>query len=295
MTVPPEILNWSRIVMQHESPEHQTTSCLSSVVGRFCAFRNKVQECEGPIEFHAIVSEGLEIDQDFVRWTTQTTPEFQYTKITLSEPHYEVFSDYYYIYKDIFLGTVWNNWRCMRIMLHEMLVTHLLQLCEHLANSTENHSKELFTSYRNQITISRSIIDDMALGICASTPFFFNFHKQDLHDIRVRPPAQSLGGSQLMWPLYTAGVAGRVSKEMRCWIAGRLRCIADMMGIRHAAALAFAVEQSKEICIWEEGLLNYMTQMEEESGKSEVEDEDEEWDDCTRHIILDDDDVEISF
>jgi hypothetical protein len=287
MPVPPEIMNWSGITMQYETPEHQTTSCMSFVVGRFCALRNKVHECNDYREFSAIVAEGLEIDEQFIEWAAQTTLGFQYTQITLSEPHHEVFSNYYYIHKDIFVASAWNNWRSLRIILHGMLVTHILRLCELLANSTDDHNKELFATYRDQLAISRSVIEDMALDICASIPFFFNFHKQDLHDMWVRPPAQAFGGTMLMWPLYTAGVAARVSQEMRCWIAGRLRFIADSMGIRHAAALGWAVEQTKEICIWEEEPLDYITQMEEENEREVKVENEEEWDGYTRHIIVD--------
>ncbi|KAH7319502.1 hypothetical protein BKA65DRAFT_514642 [Rhexocercosporidium sp. MPI-PUGE-AT-0058] len=41
-----------------------------------------------------------------------------------------------------------------------------------------------------------------------------------------------------------------VSDVMRCWVAGRLQWITDVMGIRQAAPLAYNVVRRKDCLLW---------------------------------------------
>jgi hypothetical protein len=66
-----------------------------------------------------------------------------------------------------------------------------------------------------------------------------------------------------MWPLYTAAVAGRVSAQMRRWIAKRLKDIGDVMGMKHAYALGSVVGVKREV-------------------ELEVQKEAEEWEEYTK-------------
>lgn len=67
---------------------------------------------------------------------------------------------------------------------------------------------------------------------------------------RVIPKA--ISGNLLLWPLYTAGVTDLVSDMMRDWVAGRLRWIADVIGIRQAAPLAFSLRRKTDLLEWKD-------------------------------------------
>jgi hypothetical protein len=94
----------------------------------------------------------------------------------------------------------------------------------------------------------------MTIEICASVPFFFNYHKKDIQT-HVQVPAMS--GHLLLWCLYSVAVAGNISDVMRIWILGRLKAIYEIMAIRQALGLIEVLSEKREITVWEanEGFL----------------------------------------
>jgi len=63
---------------------------------------------------------------------------------------------------------------------------------------------------------------------------------------------KAVSGNLLLWPLYTAAVTDLVSDMMREWVAGRLRWISDIIGIRQAAPLAFSLRRKQDLLTWKD-------------------------------------------
>lgn len=248
--------------MQHESVDQATSSALVFVMIKFSEMRSNLTCSEYANDPQRVVTDALEIDEMFYEWTLSVPESFIWTPVSNPEYDEEVFADYYDVYHDVFTAGVWNSFRTIRIMLHEILIEHLVTLCSHPEYIAPN--RDLLSSYKAQIFTSKTLINNLTHEVCASVPYFFNFHQRDTENFGARPPPKALAGYLLMWPLYTAAVAGRVSAQMREWIAGRLKDVGDVMGVRHAYALGSLAAVRREM------------------SDLEVQMEKEEWEEYTR-------------
>jgi hypothetical protein len=260
--IPPEILEWSKLAMEHESVEQATTSALFFIIAKFSEMRANLTTTEYRNDSHRVVADALEIDEMFYKWSLNIPESFHWRPVYLPEPDEEVFADYYDVYHNVFIGSVWNSFRSVRIMLHEVLIDHLVNLCSSPEYITP--SEETLSAYQTQICTSKAIINTLALETCASVPYYFHYHQRDMENFGIRPQAKAMEGYILMWPLYTAAVAGRVTAQMREWIAERLNNIGDVMGVRHAYALGLLAGVKREL------------------SDLEVQMEKEDWDGYTR-------------
>lgn len=260
---PPEILDWTMRAMQYESIDQAASSAISFSVARFSELRSNLADPQYTYYLHSIVNDALEIDQQFHEWTLNVPSSFLRTSAVIPVPDEEVFGDYYDLYQDVFTAGVWNSVRSIRIMLHEIFIEHIVKLCSSPEYITPNC--EILSLYRAQIRTSKIMIDTLTHEICASVPFYFNYHRRDLGNFGKRPQPKAVAGYLLMWPLYTAAVAGRVSAQMRRWIAERLKNIGDVMGMRHAYALGSVVGVKREVEL-----------------ELEVQKEAEEWEEYTK-------------
>jgi hypothetical protein len=243
--IPPEILEWTIIAMQHEPIDQAASSALTFAITKFSELRTNLTDSEYAKDAHRIVMDALEIDEMFHEWTLNVPSSFLKNTISMTEPDEEVFADYYDVYSDVFTAGIWNSFRSLRIMLHEILIERLVKLCS--SSGCIIVGQEIISSYKAQIFTSRAMINILTHEVCASVPFYFNYHQRDMESFGERPPPKALTGYLLMWPLYTAAVAGRVSAQMRNWIAGRLKNIGDVMGMRHAYALGSVAAEKREM------------------------------------------------
>jgi hypothetical protein len=272
---PPEILGWTMQAMQYESIDQAATSVLSFSVAKFSELRSKLADPQYTYDPYSVVNDALEIEQQLQEWTLNVPSSFFWTSVPIPAPDEEVFADYYDLYHDVFTAGTLNSIRGIRIMLHEILIEHIVKLCSSPEYITPNCK---IRSYRAQICTSKIMIDTLTHEICASVPFYFNYHRRDLENFGVRPQPKAVAGYLLMWPLYTAAVAGRVSAQMRRWIAERLKDIGDVMGMKHAYALSLVVGIKREVLL--------EAQKEAEEWEEHTK-EAEEWEEHTKESASD--------
>jgi hypothetical protein len=190
------------------------------------------------------------IDAEYEDWVTRCPIEFFYNTITLNQPSEDVFSDNYHIYSSIWIATAWNHYRCVRILVNELL---LHQLARAVQNSQESASQlDKMAFYKSQIFFSNATLLQLSHDICSSVPFYLGYSANQGERISRAPP-KAVSGNLLLWPLYTAGVTGLTSDMMREWVIGRLRMISDVMGIRQAGPLADTLTSMQDILEWQEG------------------------------------------
>lgn len=190
----------------------------------------------------------IALDAEYAAWASRCPPQFIYSTVNLTERSEEVFSDHYHVYSSIWIARVWNGYRCVRILVNELLVnqlSHLLQRPETSLPIRNNSS----SAYENQILSSNSILLQLAHDICASVPYCLGYDNQ--LDPALREPPKAASGNLLLWPLYSAAVTGMVSPMMRDWVAGRLMLIAEVIGIKQAIPLANSLMISQDIVDWQ--------------------------------------------
>ncbi len=57
---------------------------------------------------------------------------------------------------------------------------------------------EILAPYTAQTSTSKTLINNMTHEVCASVPFYFNYHKRDPEGFGERPPAKASAGYLLM-------------------------------------------------------------------------------------------------
>jgi hypothetical protein len=195
-----------------------------------------------------VITTACTIDQEFDAWSKTCPSQFIYQTVALNKRSEEVFSDHYHVYPNLWISTVWNHYRSVRILVNELI---LGQLCHLYLNNPE--SPLLWNDacfFESQVLASNTILLQLCHDICASVPYFLGFDP-DADKRMPRPIPKAVSGNLLLWPLYSAAVTDLVSDIMRDWVAGRLRWISDVIGIRQAAPLALSLRRKQDILMWQ--------------------------------------------
>lgn len=140
------------------------------------------------------------------------------------------------LYSDIFIVTVWNNLRVTRVLLGGLIVRCAAWLCHPVDYRTT-------PEYASASRIGAEMITD----ICASIPFSLGWklasgdnsvdvgiHAQYVCGDDGHDNSKGLGGYMAIWPLFTVSCSDFATDAQRKWVVGRLKYIADVMGIDQA-------------------------------------------------------------
>jgi len=229
--VPPSISEWSQAALEFENPEEAASTALCEIATKFANIRSGMSAFHDYSNCDFIIASLCELDNEYTTWLNHCPVSLLYKTVTLSERSKDVFSDHYHIYSSLWTATVWNNYRCVRILINEVILDQLNHVFQHPDASL------LFWDnpnvYRNQALASNAMLLQLSHDICSSVPFFLGYHTGET--------PKAVSGNLLLWPLYSAAVTGMVSDMMRIWVAGRLKIIADVLGIRQAAPLAYTL------------------------------------------------------
>lgn len=229
--VPPEIIEWSDFAIRCDPTRpSQRDGDLFRIITRLCHLR-AVDEC-AMTDDPALLATAKSIDDDLVAWTDEF-PDFLRFKVVKAAPSDSICSDYYHVYPVNWVLSVWNHWRCTRILTHEVVVRWL----------SRHPSYDL-----NQMRSSEGILREMSADICASAPFIFGESQPGGQSTYV---PRAAAGTNLMWPLYTAATMDTTSFSTRAWCILQLEKLGKMMGIRQASSLAKVLESQKEITAWD--------------------------------------------
>jgi len=229
--VPPSISEWSQAALEFETPEEAASTALSELATKFANIRSGMSAFHDYSNCDFIIASLCELDNEYTTWLNHCPPSFLYKTVTLSERSEDVFSDHYHVYSSLWTATIWNHYRCVRILINEVILDQLNHVFQHPEASILLWDNP--NVYENQALASNSMLLQLSHDICSSVPFFLGYHTGEA--------PKSVSGNLLLWPLYSAAVTGMVSDMMRIWVAGRLKMIADVLGIRQAAPLAYTL------------------------------------------------------
>jgi hypothetical protein len=209
-----------------------------------------------------IISSLCALDAKYTDWVSRCPHHFLYSTTTLNEHCDEVFSDHYHVYSSVWTGTVWNHYRCVRILVNEVIADQLRYLLQNL-----DEPAMYSCLYENQLQASHAMLLQLSHDICSSVPYFMGFHVPLSESSRLQPP-KAVSGNLLLWPLFTAACTGMGSEMMRFWVAGRLQMISDVLGIRQAAPLAhtLGLRQGTLALEWEADDIESLGYISPESG-----------------------------
>ena len=221
---------------------------LSEIAIQYCNIRASMNSFHDYSNCEYLIALLCAVDVQYSEFLNCFPVSFIYTTVTLDQRSEDVFSDHYHVYSSIWTATIWNHYRCVRILVNELIIDQINYILSHPEEFSSGWESEAL--YESQLLASNSMLQHLCHDICASVPFYLG-HSANARDRASRPPPKAVSGNLLLWPLYTAAVTGIVSDLMCQWVAGRLRMISEVVGIRQAAPLAYTLGLKQDLLQWE--------------------------------------------
>lgn len=234
LIVPPDIIELAEIAAEGENNETVPEQQLFQIIGRLCTLRATLDRASNS-DIGVVTLANL-VDSDLEEWKNSLPPAFSYT-IRQSADTEHVFSGTYHCYYSTWATSVWNVYRCARILTQAVVSDWLSR------NSMLNPA--LDESLRSK---SELLFANLAYDICASAPFILG--TSDSAGSSSQPPRAAAGAS-LLWPLYLAATMEQQYTGMRAWVITRLEFIGRNIGIKQAESLANVLRTKKEITAWD--------------------------------------------
>ncbi|TPX09621.1 uncharacterized protein E0L32_009222 [Thyridium curvatum] len=184
------------------------------------------------------------VDQECVNWMSNL-PDLWRFKTVGWEDHVpngdyekaEVFPGRVDLYPDLYMASVYNMVRTSRLILASVLVRCAAWVCAPVDYRTTPE----------YATAARSCVDTIT-DIIASVPFHLGWHLkrpeiQQKHDLSgfacgEEDCMKGLAGYFLTWPLMCINGQDYATDAQRAWCTGRLKYIANELGVRYAGLLS---------------------------------------------------------
>jgi hypothetical protein len=233
--VPPILIKWAKENTERSTALSRVGSELADIVTDFCRVRSQLAsgEITDPIVIFSMLSS---IDMRLANWAAGVPAVWLYEIVHETQPSDEVYNGTYHIYKVSWMTHVWNSYRCVRILVNELLLGHLTPRSKLLSPfSTQD--------FGVQRLYLRDSMTQLSSDICSSLPFYFNHHKPHLRNSDTPPPPAAMG-MYCVWPLFLSGSMVGATSSQRRWVSGRLRHIGLVMGIQQATAFANRLDEA---------------------------------------------------
>jgi len=235
--VPESLLECSKFAM-FLRPSEAHSNRLIIVIGKLSNLRAEILAKSFDNEGE-IIAAASAIEADLIAWLAALPPEFKYETFTKSPYDFlfqercrgiAMYDDQYSVYPNLWVCNTWNQYRCARIIVSEIILSHVRNI------SDSPSWRSLSDEFRLHCKSLRSNIRRLAVDICRSVPFHLGAHQKDASP-NVPPPESYIGGLMLLWPLFLAGVVENRSHALRRWVVSCLGMIGNTMGLDQALAL----------------------------------------------------------
>ncbi|KAI0190734.1 hypothetical protein EV127DRAFT_79516 [Xylaria flabelliformis] len=191
-----------------------------------------------------VIRKAQAVDQEVVAWQ-ESLPEDWHLKTVAWEDSVmngdcakaEVFPGRVDVYSDVWIGTVCNSARALRLILQSMSVRCAAWVCAPVDYRTT-------PEYATAASVCRDAITD----IIASVPYFLGWHlrRKEVSHIKTNfgtfpcgeeDTAKGLAGYLITWPLTCVISQDYATDAQRAWVVGRLRKIGNELGVKYALAM----------------------------------------------------------
>jgi hypothetical protein len=220
---------WARIWGAALRGKDAPVASLTEIIIRFVDLHASVRQGEA-VEADAIIRDALLLDNALEEWKAALPPAWKY-RVVISAEAQGTYDGQYHIYSDHWIARMWDHYRWTRILVHELVLTHLILL------------PSLPTELRDQQAKSLAIISHLASRVCASVS------SQLYHPSRTIPwpesNSQLTSVFMLLWPLKVAGSAIGVPEALHGWVLDVLENIGQTMGIRQTKVVIFRTKMQR--------------------------------------------------
>lgn len=239
MPLPYTLKTWSRWTENPRKKDEASLNRFSELNEDLAAIRAEIKR--KAIRSPAAVTAMLKpIDHKLEDWKSKLPDSWNYRSYrslvpgTNSAAGGQMFQ--YDEYPDFWVASTWNNYRMVRILIHDSIMTTTIKY------GTDEE--------KMGIKHSAKILAEMTNGICSSVPYIMGdrcnrrYSRGSLEAARPDLRRAKPGGYTLLWPLFLAGSLSTTPKDQRDWIAVVLRELGLRMGIQLAISMAIKLEQT---------------------------------------------------
>ncbi|RHZ59021.1 Zn(II)2Cys6 transcription factor [Aspergillus thermomutatus] len=243
--VPPSVLECAPLGMFLRPQTEAYGDRLIYILGRLSNLRADVSQ-KYMTDNQEVLAAAYGIDAELLAWLASLPPDFSYS--TVENPYSDAafkrlcrgilpYNNQYHIYNDLWICHTWNQYRCARIIVCEIILSCLRRL---FGKSAGTCAPSELQSHCFRI---RSLTRQLAADICASVPYHFGVGNTEKSQTGSVPINEShTAGLVLLWPLVLAGATEGKNHPLRKWGIDCLRLIGHGMGIDQALALIDVLE-----------------------------------------------------
>ena len=176
-----------------------------------------------------IVLSLLSIDAGLSEWVTLLPAKWSFTTIDAMTESDETYGNRHHLYGDVWMASVWNDYRGVRLLCNEEIITHIKCL-------PSPYDRRIELDFSAQARVSSNLLIQLASEICDSISFHLGRHT--VEDGHLSFQCRSLFGFYLLWPVFIAGSVSGVPDSLRAWVVRVLDGIGYSLGIAQASSLA---------------------------------------------------------
>ncbi|KAJ5155805.1 hypothetical protein N7492_008608 [Penicillium capsulatum] len=187
-----------------------------------------------------ILKRAVDREENLITWSNSLPPGFLCTTRTTTSPNIAFarhcrgvppYNNEYHVYASLLAASTWNHYRCARILVDELIISHYNKL------SPTSPTPYLSDGFHSYIVSLRMEISQFGADICRSVPFHLGACNSEITPGMAKLPHESyLSGLMLLWPLFMAGVVEGPTHPMRRWVMHCLNMIGHTMGLDQALA-----------------------------------------------------------
>lgn len=242
----PEIISECNRAMPNDNLVEAAATTLAELYIKYANLKNDMEREDHFGCSEDIISRACAIDVECAEWARTLPIDYLYRTVTVKNRGVEVFAEHYHIYNNLWIAMIWNNYRSLRCVIHELVLLHLRHFCQtHKPTELLFNDPDLFS---RQTLESEEVILQSSQEICASVPYILDFNPNVKEPHRI---PRAFNGNLLLWPLFVAGTTEEVPSQQRKWVISRLRYISDVMGIRQAMPLVYSLSQKADVASWD--------------------------------------------
>jgi hypothetical protein len=222
---------WSRIWGAALCEKDSPVASLTEIIIQFVDLHASVRQGQ-VTDPSAVIQDALRLEEALEGWRKTLPPAWKY-RVVLSSQSHGTYDGQYHIYNDHWIARMWDHYRWTRILIHELILTHVVLLA--------SPPPEMY----EQQTQSLRIISHLASRICASIAS--QLYRPNATIPGPGTNSQLTSVFMLLWPLKVAGSAIGVSDPLHEWVVGVLENIGLTMGIRQTKVVVLTTIMQREI------------------------------------------------
>ena len=184
----------------------------------------------------SILETAFTIEKELADWAESVPWEYAFLVKKKKKP--DGFLDRYHVYRDAWIVSTWNVYRCGHILTHELIIQWL----------TQHSTPAKAAAQRRE---SKVVLDHLAADICYSAPFLIG--EEGFQTASSSPKA--IGANTLIWPLFLAASMELGEEHVKVWVIEQYERMGRMFGIKQAISMATVLRMKKSIRVWDKEVM----------------------------------------